>query len=382
MSCTIPEGKTTGVCKRVRTLCDSCLEDADCAQTGSKCLPLGGDGTTTYCAKACAGGCPQGFVCNTQSQCVPLDGSCEGVTKCATDDDCTDGRRCTQVDVGLNVCANFCASRDDCPRDKVCNTDTGSCVERCTSNPNEPGRTCATGTSCHADGNCAAPCSTNEECEQRYGALFPEEVNLRCENTSCRIDGCISDKECPFPGFCDVDNYKCLTGNCRTSEIVKDDITGNVVLPGDCASGNYCVKSDFNGAPTADDASCKDNPTACACRQAACNAPGKGASILCNAFNYCCGEDPQRTCPAGVQAGQCYPAPSPPSAPSATPTQKTRAPPPAATTATATRRKTRRVTTPATSADSRARPTSTAPRRCVAAKFRIKTASPPANRAT
>jgi hypothetical protein len=279
------EGK---VCKPKRPICAACLEDADCGNEGDACLSYG-DGK--FCGKKC-GSCPAGFLC-TDGQCKPVDGSCSGAKLCQNDSEC-DGKKCTQIPGtdGLKVCANFCTNDSECDRSKseVCNAKTGYCIKRCSLIDGDGGLDCPPGQACQFNGQCGAPCSADTDCAS-YAASYPGK-KFRCEEGSCRIDGCVIDGECPFPGYCDTDKNECILDKCRTNK--------------DCSSGKLCVDPGFLGAPTQD--SCTTPP--CECRQEPCT--NKGAFIACNRFQYCCGEDTARACPSGVATGQCYKAPSPP----------------------------------------------------------------------
>ncbi len=61
------------------TLCRPCANDADCVGPGSKCLMID---SQLVCGRDCsptsayAGGCPAGYTCGAQQQCVPTTGSC------------------------------------------------------------------------------------------------------------------------------------------------------------------------------------------------------------------------------------------------------------------------------------------------------------------
>ncbi len=55
-------------------LCLPCLDDGDCGALGSaRCIELAGE---RRCTRACAGGCPEGYVCSGGDHCIPAAGSC------------------------------------------------------------------------------------------------------------------------------------------------------------------------------------------------------------------------------------------------------------------------------------------------------------------
>lgn len=303
------------VCKRRLMICEPCNNDEECGYNVSdgededRCIEyLGGN---KYCGKACGKvACPPGFECVSvedplpgpnPNQCKPRRANqadpftCSGTTICRSDEDCKDSTRSKCVkylgNSEFGVCAGYCENDRDCPQGFLCRLDTHSCISSCIKNGQPFDDQCSSAKPvCHYNGKCDQPCSADSDCDAMFGSLTLPRQWL-CKNSRCIIQicdsngnctqGCLSDSECCFPGYCDTDTNMCMCDMCRTEK--------------DCWSGYKCEDQ------TCVKLSCLENG---------------GATISCNIFEFCCGEDPSKTCldPEGntVKQGDCYLASTPP----------------------------------------------------------------------
>ena len=98
-------------------LCLPCLDDGDCGALGSaRCIELAGE---RRCTRACAGGCPGGYVCYDGDHCIPAAGSCR----------CQDSALDFGVACVLSEAAGGCPGSARCERGEltVCRAPAESC---------------------------------------------------------------------------------------------------------------------------------------------------------------------------------------------------------------------------------------------------------------
>jgi len=305
-----PVGK---ICKDRSELCEPCTIDEQCPDPGmgDMCIEYP-DGT--YCGKSCGtAGCPPGYECDytagsgegpNPGQCRSNTGSCEGTFICHED--------------------------EDCAANKVCNKDTGKCVNKCQVVP------CTAGQVCHATGHCGPACEEDADCEDYgdgliccTGAGTPVEFCTADSVGVCRPAGCVLHAECSSTlehslGYCDKRDGTCKEG-CRYG--------GEHGVVSDCTAGYECTCTQGEVSCDAFDC-CPDpgKPEACVCdpEQQDCSQVSvcddgectkipcyeRGTDIACAAHNLCCGfptdgnGDPDGyPCPDGVPEGDCYVAP-------------------------------------------------------------------------
>ncbi|MGB0714807.1 MAG: hypothetical protein ACPGXK_02960 [Phycisphaerae bacterium] len=163
---------------------DTCVEGACeftavvCEDDGDACTTDACDEETGECAST-AVECPDGQEC--------VEGECQDVAECATDDDCADGESCVDgacvtpdctedadcadgevCDNG--TCITACTADEDCADGEVCDTDTGLCETGCSEDADcDDGTFCNGAETCGDDGICdagTAPCADDEECDE------------------------------------------------------------------------------------------------------------------------------------------------------------------------------------------------------------------------
>ncbi len=254
------------ICKKHQELCQPCEEDLECGkeEDGHKCIEYpaeakdnkttvdGGEETPKvkpkFCGRSC-GACPKGYYCNAMEGDFPT-AQCIPLEK-----------SCTAVTV--------CLTDADCKDGDVCNMANGACVPKCSfDRKKNDSLGCAVGLVCHKNGKCGKRCLSKSDCQ---GEFICEDVTGRC-----RIEGCIDSDECPGNHYCEKSNHTCIEG-CEKTE--------------DCMSGYEC-KADTKK-----------------CEQLKCTARGK--NISCDLLQFCCGENPNIACTAGVPQGDCFDAPEP-----------------------------------------------------------------------
>jgi hypothetical protein len=326
------------VCTRALGPCEPCETDQDCGTlhpilggAQNKCLDYGGG--DKFCGRANTAGCPQGFIDDGAGQCKREDGCpgrieicpagtpgqpCQGTDQICAGAECpgTGGAKCTNNDVpgALGVCVNFCAQNSDCPADlPVCNTTNGICIAGCSKD------SCAGSQVCHANGFCSMSCSSNMDCEDRFGADFycnepaqppPNVFKAYHDRGSCQRKGCERPVDCGGAGLvCDPSQqpYPACVPGCYTDM--------------DCLSGEQCKdpgaagpRASYNRAECRALARKTDDETIGVC----CNPGCTNRNLQCGFNQWCCGEtssayeDPlscgtlTSTGGARAEPGQCF----------------------------------------------------------------------------
>jgi hypothetical protein len=209
-------------------------------------------------------------------QCVARSGACETLAVCSRDEECPVGR--------------------------VCQAQTGQCIEGCVDGG------CPNNDVCVA-GRCSPPCTTNDDC------VAP----ALCEdNGKCRAPGTCSERaHCPEPEtYCDRPSGQCVAGcqddlDCKDAAKQCDD--GACVAKGcqhnyQCAFGQVCNKA--TGACEAYPAS---EPYCAVCDASSEQNPSCPEPNVCVTFqddegqalgDHClvpCKDDPVDGCPQGWQ---------------------------------------------------------------------------------
>ena len=221
------------VCTRARAPCEPCERDEDCGRAPqlvggnqNRCLTYVGG---RFCGRACALGCPAGFVCDAETEqcrnpsgCAPPGGiercplrsdpeECQGTAQLCPGTPCPGGGGCVTNDLpgALGLCLPTCARDVDCPKGELCHPINKLCVRPC-----DQGM-CAQGMVCQGDGLCGARCAVDADCTMnpRFG---PQTYcNLagrgppRAEKTyralgACVPLGCERDVDCSIDQRCDL----------------------------------------------------------------------------------------------------------------------------------------------------------------------------------
>lgn len=169
--------------------------------------------------------CPEGYVCDDRSSCVPdgsgdectaddecpagsfcdeSSGDCIESGDCEEDGDCPDGQTC---DEERSTCVPApCDENSDCPSGSYCDQNSGQCVGGSECGPEGE---CPEGTTCDTDTDTCVPdlpdpptCQGEVTCDEQP-PVCPEGTNPGIVD-GCYIGECVPDAECPdgAPIFC------------------------------------------------------------------------------------------------------------------------------------------------------------------------------------
>ncbi len=240
----------SGHCESLKSSCESCTEDHECAGVGSACLDLlSGE---RVCGTAClsAAACPPGYSCVgvvnvSVNQCVPTSGTCASVGECQVDADCPFPMICNAV---VLLCADGCADDQACSEGLVC--EGGHCVAGCddASSPCPANQICEAG-HCTIPGGCVG--STDCEAEETYCDLEThmcvsgcqadydcKNSAMTCEEGACVPKACTGNWQCAFGQFCNPGTGVCedaLGPFCASCD------PGNDTVCAPAGAGNLCV---------------------------------------------------------------------------------------------------------------------------------------------
>lgn len=272
------------------TICERCMQDADCGGANFLCLPIDGDGgvCTRLCSShtECPGDstcwsmqldgqttgmcfapdadthdlCHDGWSCGTtctglwqgcvaDDQCgggkcaeTPMGRRCTCV--CTADDDCGDGSRCVRTPEGASWCAPVERADDPCLF-VTCNDgffcSEGSCVTSC------DGLTCNDGEICE-EGACVdacGPCGPAERCDAQTRTCVPEPEPIHpCEDHVCPdTEVCIvrdGAAVCEDPGS-EPGTAPCGDLVCKPGYRCEDGTCVDACLDVACPSGSICL---------------------------------------------------------------------------------------------------------------------------------------------
>ena len=192
---------TTEICNNLDDDCDGNVDENNPCANGT-CI----DG---QCAAPCQGGefpCPQGYMCDTDSQLCVLD-PCFGVI-------CPPNQAGEAMTCSVGVCVTACSLRVDanaCPAGSVCRPSDGLCVpDNCLFFPAH----CSAGQFCDSAGVCQSDPCAGVHCPDADQFCRAGDCVLSCADTHCA-----SGEEC-HDGICHANGCgtDCGVGNvCNTS---------------------------------------------------------------------------------------------------------------------------------------------------------------------
>ena len=131
--CCMEDGECSGDSQCIDHQCRSpwcvgCKNDGDCDVAGAACVKLI---SGQYCLAGCAGGCPEGYSCNSE-RCIPVAGDCECVTDpgqySCDEDSWVKADSCGQFIEVVAACEYTCAASDGCCEAEEFSVD-GKCVD-------------------------------------------------------------------------------------------------------------------------------------------------------------------------------------------------------------------------------------------------------------
>lgn len=254
-ACRAPNGCFNGNCE------SSCLTND--AAGDSRCSP-GGWCDASVCQLDVENGLkPGGVSCVRGAQCKS--GICNGDGSCGSPNGtaCKLPSECRSFACGGGVCKAACASNDECPSDRHCDSTTHACVADFDNTSSSGTGTCTTDAQCKsgicADGGCGAKfggsCGPGPivcralVCEANDNGCGYVNGNGPCASADvCRSGACETD------GYCGLLNTSPCTSDaqCRSN---KCDSKSNACVPceadGECGSAMYC------DAAGTKDAACK-----------------------------------------------------------------------------------------------------------------------------
>ncbi len=239
------------------------------AGTGGQTCSTSNDCPSGWCKNKVCVTCPQtacatGEYCNTQSKCVPCNGTCPSSDggssgSCSHKTDCPSTLACTSGKCQYERADGRCITSDDCASGRYCNF--GSCVD-----------------GCGADSDCALVAG-----------------KTKCELNTNTCVACLSKSDC-------TGSDECILGECKPATTCTDR-TG-------CSNGLACINSkcaacvnpaDCGGGFTCNAGKCQSTSGSCTSDQS-CRSGGYSQCAICNMATGACDEPCPGACTA---AGTC-----------------------------------------------------------------------------
>lgn len=199
--------KDSALCKRRKSICETCRESVECGYRDDACLIDSGD----------EGIC--GYFCESDTDC-DTGFKCEIVSGVAT-------RQC--VFVGSET-ENICCADIHCEAPQVCNPLTHMCYDGCIGNGTSAcpsGQVCVDASDDDRNGHCADGCDAETPCP---GGQV-------CVDGTCIEGDCAIKEHCPIEYLCDTVEHACIPG----CEVDADCYTSNECVEGECVERIGCT---------------------------------------------------------------------------------------------------------------------------------------------